>query len=351
MSSSARSVENPAVKAAVKPALRQTWRDPATLQLGLVPDHAVVLSGLAPDDAKLIELLDGTRDMSSVVQAAADAGVAPDRCTELINLLRAADVLDIDPPLADTPLAPDRLSLSLLHPGAGAATRVMTRRQAATVCVHGAGRIGAAIVGLLKASGVGTVIVVDAGPARPSDTHPAGLRAPKSGTRASAVAATFGVIAQRHADDARGVDVDVIAPVGAVARPEVLASVRLRPHLLVAVRETTALVGPFVRPGVTACLRCLELSRRDRDPAWPALTAQLVGSERDVEPCDLTLASIAASLACMQVLTHLDGAHRPQSESGVLEFGLRDGRLRRRSISSHPACGCGAADATETMDM
>jgi bacteriocin biosynthesis cyclodehydratase domain-containing protein len=351
MSSSARSTAPPAAKPALKPALRQIWRDDATLQLGLVPDHAVVLSGLAPDDAKLIELLDGTREMSSVVQAAADLGVAPDRCAELINLLHAADVLDVDPPVVDTPLSPDRLSLSLLHPGAGAAARVLARRNAATVRVQGAGRIGAAIAGLLKASGVGTVIVVDAGPARPSDTHPAGLRAPKSGTRASAVAATFGVVARVDADDARNVDVDVVAPVGAVPRPEVLASARRHPHLLVTVRETTALVGPFVRPGVTACLRCLELSRRDRDPAWPALTAQLVGSASAVEPCDLTLASLAASLACMQVLTHLDGAQRPQSEGGVLEFGLRDGRLRRRSISSHPACGCGAADATETMDM
>lgn len=351
MSTSARPAGKPAAKPALKPALRQIWRDPATLQLGLVPDHAVVVSGLGPDDAKLIELLDGTRDMSSVVEAAAAVGVAPDRCTELINLLRSADVLDNDPPVADSPLTPDRLSLSLLHPGAGAATRVLTRRQDATVRVQGVGRIGAAIAGLLTASGVGTVIVVDAGPARPSDTHPAGLRAPKAGTRASAVAATFGITAHLDAGDARDVDVDVLAPVGAVPRPEVLASARRRPHLLVTVRETTALVGPFVRPGVTACMRCLELSRRDRDPAWPALTAQLVGSARDVEPCDLTLASLAASLACMQVLTHLDGAQRPTSEGGVLEFGLRDGRLRRRSISSHPACGCGAADEAETMDM
>ena len=123
MSTSARPAGKPAAKPALKPALRQIWRDPATLQLGLVPDHAVVVSGLGPDDAKLIELLDGTRDMSSVVEAAAAVGVAPDRCTELINLLRSADVLDNDPPVADSPLTPDRLSLSLLHPGAGAATR------------------------------------------------------------------------------------------------------------------------------------------------------------------------------------------------------------------------------------
>ena len=339
------------VHPAVKPALRQVWRDAATLQLGLIPDHAVVLSGLAPADAKLIDLLDGTRDLTSIVEAAADVGIEPQRCTELINLLRSADALDNAAPAADTPLAPDLLSLSLLHSGAGSAGRVLARRRHATVRVHGAGRVGAAVAGLLSAAGVGSVIVVDAGPARPADTHPSGLRLAHSGTRASAVAETFGVTSRRDIDDPAIVDVEVITPVGSTPRPEVLVSVRRRPQLLATVRETSALIGPFVRPGVTACLRCLELARRDRDPAWPTVTAQLVGAARAIEACDVALAALAASLACMQVLMHIDGAQRAPTEDGVLEFGLRDGRLRRRSISSHPACGCGAADSAETMDM
>lgn len=46
-------------------------------------------------------------------------------------------------------------------------------------------------------------------------------------------------------------------------------------HLPVRVRDGTGLVGPLVIPGVTSCLRCADLHRSDRDPAWPAIAAQL----------------------------------------------------------------------------
>jgi hypothetical protein len=47
------------------------------------------------------------------------------------------------------------------------------------------------------------------------------------------------------------------------------------PHLVVGVRDATAVVGPLVVPGRTACLHCTDLHRTDRDPAWPLLAAQL----------------------------------------------------------------------------
>jgi bacteriocin biosynthesis cyclodehydratase domain-containing protein len=340
---------------AVKPALRQVWRDATTLQLGVVPGSAIVLTGMQAGDALLLELLDGSREISAVLTDAAALGVDPQRGVELLRVLGAADALDeasvADAAPANTVLAPDRLSLSLLHSGAGAASRVLERRRAASVAVHGAGRIGASLTGLLTASGVGNVTVVDSGPARPSDTHPGGIRAPQPGTRAAAAALTFGARSHREEIQHERHDVDVVAPVAAVASPEVLAAVRHRPHLLVAVRETTAVVGPFVRPGHTPCLRCVELGRRDRDPGWAGVTAQLVGSAQAIEPCDVTLAALAASLAALQVLTHIDAVDRPDTEGGVLEFGLAGRRLRRRSVSAHPACGCGAGSSAETMDV
>ena len=36
-------------------------------------------------------------------------------------------------------------------------------------------------------------------------------------------------------------------------------------------------IGPFVLPGRTPCLACLAAHRRDADPAWPHLAAQLLG--------------------------------------------------------------------------
>ena len=41
------------------------------------------------------------------------------------------------------------------------------------------------------------------------------------------------------------------------------------PHLVATVRGQTGIVGPLVVPGVTSCLRCADLHRRDADPRWP----------------------------------------------------------------------------------
>jgi bacteriocin biosynthesis cyclodehydratase domain-containing protein len=147
------------------------------------------------------------------------------------------------------------------------------------------------------------------------------------------------------------VDLAVVAPAASTPVPEVLAAVRRVPHLLVVVRETTASVGPLVHPGVTACLRCLHLARADRDPRWAELSAQLAGGGREVDACDVVLATIAASLAAAQVLAHVGGDRRRVSTiGGVLQFDLGDGRLRRRSVAPHPACGCGAAHPQTTME-
>jgi bacteriocin biosynthesis cyclodehydratase domain-containing protein len=140
-----------------------------------------------------------------------------------------------------------------------------------------------------------------------------------------------------------GAALAVVAPVTGVVPPETAAAVRRQVHLVVVVRETTAAVGPFVVPGLTPCLRCVELARSERDPQWPALAAQLAGAPRAVEACDIALATLAASLATLHALTWLDGDELPPSAGGVLEVDLEGGRLRRRSVAAHPECGCGAA--------
>jgi bacteriocin biosynthesis cyclodehydratase domain-containing protein len=341
------------VRPVLKPALRQVWRDAFTLQLGLEPRRAVVLEGLGPPDSRLLDLLDGSRDVATVFTDASELGCPPERAVRVIELLAAADALDDAPP-ADPRLTPDLLSLSLLHPGPGAAARVLARRRQARVAVHGAGRVGATIVTLLAAAGIGRLRVDDDGPVRPVDLAPGGIREQGAVTRATAVTTPL-----RRTSAALSVttgasgeaDLCVVAPSTSAPAPEVLAAVRAKPHLLVAVRETTACVGPFVCPGITPCLRCVHLARVDRDPQWAALTAQLTGATRGVEACDVVLATIAAALAVTQVLSYVDAAApRPSTAGGVLEMDLADGRLRRRSVTPHPSCGCGAADDGATME-
>ncbi|HWC35361.1 MAG TPA: hypothetical protein VG650_11090 [Mycobacteriales bacterium] len=333
----------------LKPALRRLWRDPSTLQLGVDPRHAVVVSGVGPADCELLGLLDGSRDTDVALAEAGRRGQPPQRGAALVDLLREAGVLDdaeLGPPgsVNSSRLLPDQLSLSLCHPGPGGAARAIAARRATTVEVLGAGRVGATLAALLAAAGVGRVVVDDPTLLRPSDIAPGGVRAPgvhhRRGDAANAVVSTMRT-ATATSVGTPGRSLLVLAPAGAAVAPEWLRRVRRRPHAMVMVRETTAQIGPLVLPGFSPCLRCLELARADRDPVWPVLSAQLVGEPRAVEPCDVTLASAAASLAAMHLLAWIDD---PASCSpllgGTLELGLAELSLRRRTVVAHPDCGC-----------
>ena len=338
--------------------LRRVWRGPETLQLGVEPRHAVVLHGLTRADEVVLELIDGTRDVASVVAAAAERGVDEVAVRRLLHVLSRAGVLDdgllqVRGNERDRQrLAPDALSIGLLDRAAGAAARALSARGNSTVAVHGGGRIGATVVALLAAAGVGRVVCVVDGPMRAADLTPAGAAEPDGSARASALSE---LMQRRYGGERVVVKSDaaptlaVVAPIGGMPAPEVVATVRDVPHLFVQVRETTALVGPFVVPGRTACWRCVQIARTDRDACWPALAAQLTGTTPAVEPADVALSSVAASLAVVHALGWLDreaGVHAAAVPSldGVVELDLGDGRLRRRSLRPHPDCGCGAAD-------
>jgi bacteriocin biosynthesis cyclodehydratase domain-containing protein len=339
------------------------WRDPTTLQLGLDPRRALVLSGVDVADLGVLDLLDGRRPVDDVVEVARRRGHNPGRVRELVDvLLDAAALDDAEPPravaagprtlhpvspAAGSTLEPDLLSLSLLHRPPGAAARVMSDRHAASIEVLGAGRVGATVATLLASAGIGHLDIQDDGPLRSADVAPGGLRG-AGGTSASRGTETRRLLSAVSTSRGRPAGpplLSVLAPTTALLAPELLARTRDRPHVPVLVRETTAVIGPIVVPGRTPCCRCVELARGDRDPAWPSLSAQLLGSARRVEPCDVVLATLAASLAVAQVLAFLDDPDaRPPALGAVLEFGLADLRLRRRTVRPYPGCGCGAGD-------
>ena len=245
-------------------------------------------------------------------------------------------------------LGPDLASLSLV-PTTHTPFEVVRARRAASVVVHGAGRVGASLATLLAAAGVGQVHVADRGPVRPGDVAPAGVAAAdvdrsRTGAAAEALRRAAPEIRSTPPTPGRRPDLVVLAstePVDTTLRTA-LAGGQVA-HLVAGVRETTAVVGPLVLPGRTGCLRCGDLHRADRDPAWPVVAAQLVGiRRRREEPCDVVLATVAASLAALHCLAHLDG--RPSAATGAsLELSLTDWRLRRRRWPAHPRCDCGAA--------
>lgn len=340
----------------LKPALRRLWRDAATVQLGVDPERAVVLSGVDGAAAAVLGLLDGSRDRAGVLAAAAAAGVQPESAAGLLDLLADAGALDdgaTDPgalaPLARAErdrIAPDLAAVSLLRPHPGAALDVLDRRRAAAAWVVGGGRIGVPVATLLAASGVGQVGVETAGRVNAADTVPGGWQLADVGAPASEAA---------RAAVRRIAPTTQYGPVPAGGRPDVVVLAgpaagdpgrRLHllqaglPHLAVTVREVTGVVGPLVLPGRTACLRCLDLNRADRDAAWPLLSAQLADDRAGgVAAGDTVLTAATAALAAGQVLAWLDGSS-PATVNGTLELRLPDWRLRRRGWSPHPACGC-----------
>jgi bacteriocin biosynthesis cyclodehydratase domain-containing protein len=113
-------------------------------------------------------------------------------------------------------------------------------------------------------------------------------------------------------------------------------------HLAVRVRDGTGLVGPLVVPGVTSCLNCADLHRRDRDAAWHAVVAQL----RDtVGVADRATLLATAALALSQV-NRVIGAVRgvdsdpPMALSTTLEFDVHSGSIVARQWPKHPLCSC-----------
>ncbi|OBB89072.1 cyclodehydratase [Mycobacterium colombiense] len=117
-------------------------------------------------------------------------------------------------------------------------------------------------------------------------------------------------------------------------------------HLLVRVRDGIGLVGPLVIPGVTSCLGCADLHRRDRDAAWPAICAQL---RETVGVADRATVLATAALALSQVNRVIAAVHGqeagagpapPQTLNATLEFDLHSSAIVTRPWAKHPLCSC-----------
>ncbi|MEU7900982.1 thiamine biosynthesis protein ThiF [Nonomuraea sp. NPDC049152] len=422
----------------VKPVLRRILRDEHTLQFGVHPRRAILVSDLAPSVKQWIDRLDGTREIGQVMREASKAGLSEEGAQSLLDTLTARGVLDdaaVRPaPLARLTLAerdrlrPDLDALDLASTTPGGALATMRRRREARVRVYGAGRVGAQVVALLAASGVGQVRVIDPEPTRPEDLVPGGLgweelglpreegavsvarritagaaRSPVSGasagppvsggsvqgTSASKPSTSEGPVpesplpggpvpggsvpggamfresmpggsapgrsmpegsASEGSVDARAggpqlgdgsqrPDLVVLAPVGPLDAVLVSELVAMKiPHLLAAAFEGHGSVGPLVRPGETACLHCLDLARRDRDPAWPIVTARLGGFPAGEIACGSALSSLVAAAAAGHALAHIDGQDSAVT-NGTMDV-LPDWRWKRRSWRVHPQCRC-----------
>lgn len=130
------------------------------------------------------------------------------------------------------------------------------------------------------------------------------------------------------------------------------------PHLVVRLVDGGAVLGPFVSPGATACLRCIDAHRSLEDPDHVPVTARYVQASRrarrdgvpDVDDPALALAALA--WAVRDVSAHLSG-REPSTWSRTLLLGPEPARRQEQSWLRHPDCGCcwpGDAPSSGTME-
>jgi ThiF family protein len=332
--------------------------DAGTLQVGGVDGRdGVRLQPAGEEVGRLLAGLDGRRN-ERTVRAEAVAGGVPApvvddllaglRAGGLLHDLAAADLLATDPGPAATARAVAELPAAVAGPGS--AGRWRTRRQSSVV-VDGAGRVGAPLAALLAASGVGRVHVRDRGAATAADAVVGGVTAGDEG-RPRALAAADAVRRANPLTDLRPLPPDRPPDLVVLCRPWAAADplhVALQrdgtPHLVATVRGETGVVGPLVLPGTTSCLRCAEAHRRDADPAWPRLSAQLAAG--DPPPSGSTVTCLLTAVtAAVQALAHLDGAGAPTVLEATLDLRPPAFLPAIRRWPAHPACPCGAAART-----
>lgn len=308
--------------------LRPLRRGPHSVQLGMDPTVGIVLDGLEAAEVLLLEHLDGSRDLRAIHEAAAASGLAPERVDTLLATLRTHGMLveaptdravltQLGEPWRDE-LQPHADALAVAYPAGGDGYTPLAARRAQRVAVSGEGGLPYAVADLLRRGGVGRVEV---------GSH--------------AVDALD--LELRHAPRADAPDLVVLTALDAL-HCDAGEPWRRRgiPHLSLVSQGHRVLVGPLVRPGPGPCLRCLDLHRRDRDAAWPALLAQLtppvpVGRAEPVV-AESTLTAVAAGVAAMLVHTYLDG--QPVPAGVTTEVALPWPRLEHRRWTPHPGCHC-----------
>ncbi|MBD8078230.1 thiamine biosynthesis protein ThiF [Cellulosimicrobium arenosum] len=330
----------------LRPATRVLRRAPGEVQIGTDPRWAVRLVGLSAAEERWLQSLE-PRFGADGAPCATTADLRPpaQRRGTLLRLLEEAGLLVRRRPRRRVSTGPGNGDAELpvldavRHDGAG--HRALAGRARAVVGVVGIGRLGATLATTLATAGVGTIVAHETAPVLATDVGLGGFRLRDVGApRGLALARILGEVAPGVTTASGRVPDVVVVVEHDAADPD-----RVRElvgdgvaHLSIVVREADVVVGPFVRPGLDPCVRCVDLRRRDVDPCWPQMARQLrdaVGPGYE----DAVLSSVAASVASGQVLAAIDG-DVPRTATACLEILAPDAVPRLRGTTSHPECGC-----------
>jgi bacteriocin biosynthesis cyclodehydratase domain-containing protein len=291
----------------VRPGLRLLRRDLRTWQLGVEwPGVAALVD--SPSVQAVLAGVDGFRDVDGVVLAAEARGVPAAGARAALDALLESgflvDQAEVKPPSLDRAtwtalwlLAGPRTTAAALH-----RSRLRT-----AVYVDGTGRIAAELRRLV------------------AEEQLTQTRSPDRAT--VVVLATDQEPSRAAADDAlrRGV-----------------------PFLCVGLRELVGLVGPFVVPGRTACLRCVDLGRAERDPSWRILVESLQRAAASEPSATASLVATVAGYAAQEIALWASGA-QPVSCDHVVEIPHGLGEVQTVGYQPHPQCGCSWQSGQGTM--
>jgi bacteriocin biosynthesis cyclodehydratase domain-containing protein len=306
-----------------------------------------------------LDLLDGSSTPPGLLDGAFELGVEEPDVRELLDALQRAGLVLGAHELTPTGMPEgvrrrltseaSAIALRLRSAGSRSSPRhtpaeLLRQRAAARVLVTGDGPLIAPVAAALAAAGVGHIDPALDGLTRAGDLLVGGLSAEDvRQPRAIAIAAAVDRAAPgTNFSPVRAGSVPFVVHFGG-RYPAALATrgLRLRslPRLEVGIRQGTVTIGPLIRPYASPCRECLDLHRRDRDPAWPVLKAQLATApSSEDEPCAHTTALAGAAYAAEEVLAFLDGTE-VRTEAAIVEIS-RPGEANRRNWASHPRCDC-----------
>ena len=135
---------------------------------------------------------------------------------------------------------------------------------------------------------------------------------------------------------------------GPLCRAELDAFMREgQPHLVVEASFGAMRVGPFVVPGRSACLRCVDAQQAERDPRRSLVLEQVAAAAAAAQddPVDPALLTLALAWAARDLARYIEG-DLPSTWSASFDVGPQHSPVRR-DWRRHPHCGC-AWDAIAT---
>lgn len=123
------------------------------------------------------------------------------------------------------------------------------------------------------------------------------------------------------------------------------------PHLVLALVDGGARLGPLVVPGRTACLRCVDAHLAAHDPDHLAVLTRYAAASRRPRPDDVdpVLAGLVTSWALRDLALLLrpdptaEATPLPATWSATLTWHPRSPVPGARAWLRHPGCGCGWA--------